>query len=304
MIVLGYSTLEKSSKIDEYVQANDIDKIVILSPRKFMFPFCSTLPFEWLEYKDIIEYKPFYRLLQEINKRTLVVVNECLRTQNRNDLTFNCIRHYLNQTTHQIVFQFLPIIDGINDFMTLFDFDTRSQWKRYPFDAGLLERSQVVAKEIPISFDVVRVEASQKTKSLYCRKKAELFSGLGLKDPHTIPRNLYLIGGKERSEAAGNLPALARNQRLQLDCQTYKEGSYPSQPYFVVDMPHNHIDFNDMVTLSGQSRFSVAATDLKVDQWYISRYQKWKEELDHVYAVLQQNQKRIGSSQRTDLVCL
>lgn len=305
MIILGYSTSEKCSKINEYVRDNDINKIVILSPIKFIFPYRSGAPLEWLEYKDIIEYKPFYRLLQEIDNRTLVVVNECLRTQNRNDLTFNCIRHYLNQTRHQLVFQFLPIIDGKEDFMTLFDFDTRSQWKRHPFDPGLLEGSQIFVNEVPISFDVLEVEALQKTKKLYNTKKAEFFDGLGLKDPHTIPRNLYLIGGKERGAVAGSSATLARNQRLQMErCHTYKEASYPSRPYFVVDLPHNHIDFNDVVTLSGQSGFPVASTDLKVDKWYISRYQKWKEELDYVYSVLQQNQKCIRGRQRTDLVRL
>jgi len=305
MIILGCSSFSKSQKIDRYISSNDIDKIVILSPQKFTFPYHPSLPVEWLEYKDIIEYKPFYRLLQEIDGRTLVVVNECLRTQNRNDLTFNCIRHYLNQARHQIVFQYFPIIDGKEDFMTLFDFDTRSQWKRHPFKVDLLLHSQIEANEIPISFEVVEIEASQKTKKLYNRKREELFDELRLKDPHTIPRNLYLIGGKERASAAGNSAVLSRNKRLQMKrCQTYKEDGYQSRPYFIVDLPHNHIDFNDVAALSEQSAFRVASTDLKVDKWYIDRYQRWKEELNYVYSVLQQNKKCIRSRQGADLVCL
>ena len=71
---------------------------------------------------EIIQYKFYYRLLQEIGKDTLLVVNECLRMQNRYDLTYNCLRLFLQQTPHALVFQYLPIIDTIADFMVLFDF--------------------------------------------------------------------------------------------------------------------------------------------------------------------------------------
>ena len=61
---------------------------------------------EFIEWADIIEYRYYYRLLQEIGSKTLVVVNECLRTQARHDLTYNCMRLFLNQTDHRLIFQY------------------------------------------------------------------------------------------------------------------------------------------------------------------------------------------------------
>jgi hypothetical protein len=71
---------------------------------------------EFIEYNELIECRTFYRLLQEIDQRTLVVLNECLRNQNRYDLTFNCIRHFLRQTSHHLIFQY-AIIEQPSDLL-------------------------------------------------------------------------------------------------------------------------------------------------------------------------------------------
>ena len=247
-------------------------------------------------------YKFFYRLLQEIDGKTLVVVNGCLRTQNRNDLTYNCIRHFLAQTEHRLVFQYLPIIDGAEDFMTLFDFDTRSQWKRERFDTELISSAEIVIKPITAQFHLKPIVASTKAKLAYAKQKEELFSSLGAKDPHTLPRNLYLLAGKEKLQAVFDwVSYVGRNNRFKLpSLQTYKEDAYTQSPYTVFEFCHNHIDFNDFMCLSGQSEFDVLATDLKADQWYCDRYQQWAKELERVYSVLQQSQDRSGCSERTD----
>ena len=120
-----YTDKQKEAIIKQYCQDNDLSHVVVISPEKHTFLFDGA---DQVEYSDTIEYATFYRLLEQINNRTLVVVSECLRTQNRYDLTYNCIRNFLNQTTHQIIFNTFPIIDTIEDFMILFDFDTQSRW--------------------------------------------------------------------------------------------------------------------------------------------------------------------------------
>ena len=94
MIRLGLSDDEKRACVARYRSEHGIGKVFILSPARFVFACEDSEQIEWAQ---IIQYRHFYRLLQEIDRSTLVVVNECLRTQNRSDLTYNCIRHFLQQ---------------------------------------------------------------------------------------------------------------------------------------------------------------------------------------------------------------
>jgi hypothetical protein len=287
MICLGYTTQQKKEALVGYCRDHDIAKTFVLSPKKFYFAHGLDSA-EVIEWSEIIMYHTFYRLLQEIDARTLVVVNECLRTQNRYDLTYNCIRNFLNQTSHQIIFQYLPFIDDIQDFMILFDFDTRSRWKRESFDEALLEHCRLTVRPIPIRFTPIQVETDEVLKRKYQKEKARLIDSIGIKDPHTIPRNLYLLSGKAKMRYADNEHAyIGRNNRLKIDTlQTYKGDCYPNQPYTIFEFPHNFIDFADFAALSRQQDFNILVSDLKVDQWYLQRYQQWSERINEGYASL------------------
>jgi len=286
MIYLGLNNHEKNLRINSFCTAHAIEKVFILSPKKFYFNFDFAAT-EVIEYADIIEYRYFYRLLQEINNSTLVVIKEFMRTQNRYDLTYNCIRHFLNQTRHQLIFQWLPLIDDMNDFMILFDFDTRSRWKREKFDIDLLENCRLEVKPHNITLNPVFTPTDDKLKAAYQKEKTKLIEGIGIKDPHTIPRNLYLMSGKAKMQSVemGSY-YLGRNNRFKVDTlQTYKEDHYPNN-YTVFEFPHNFIDFTDFLALSGQTELDVLTTDLKVDQWYFERYQQWARRLADGYANL------------------
>lgn len=295
MIVLGADIKEKNQIIFDYCQRHLIKKTVILSPRKFFFE-CDVHS-ETVEWADIIEYPFFYRLLQEIDSQTLVVVNECLRLQNRHDLTYNCIRHYLNRTGHQIVFQYLPMIDELQDFMTLVDFDTQSAWKRERFYPGLLDSLKLEIKPIRYRFNPIEIKVSEKLQAEYLQEKRKLIENLGLKDPHTVPRNLYLLGGKAKLSAVNkgyslfnenHVTYIGRNNRFKIEeFQTYKEDHYQKN-YTVFEFPHNFIDFSTFGTLSKQTEFDVLVTDLKVEKWYLERYQNWSERIENAYTSLQQ----------------
>src|SRR3990167_1032523 len=113
MIYIGYSDSDKRAAIAQYQAAHGITKTVVISADEFPLPISDT---DQIKYSDTIMYVTFYRLLQEIDSKTLIVINECLRTQNRYELTYNCIRNFLNQTTHQLIFQLLPQIDTADDF--------------------------------------------------------------------------------------------------------------------------------------------------------------------------------------------
>ena len=289
MIHLGASNHTKDAIVQKYCVDNGIKKVVILTPEKFVFN-CSFENKEYIKYDEIIKYVFFYRLLQELDDKTLLVINECLRTQNRHDLTYNCIRQYLNQTPHQIIFQYLPIIDGIEDFMTLFDFDTKSRWKREKFNAELLKERTIVTEGVSVNLNAIDVETSPITKAKYEKERERLFNEMAeeLKDPHTIPRNLYLVSGKDKlTKIEADKAYIGRNNRFKIEkMQTYKEDSYDNAPYTVFEFPHNFIDFSDFLSLSRQSDIDVLRADLRVDLYYWNRYQDWIENLNNAYKTL------------------
>jgi hypothetical protein len=293
MIYLGYEDNQKREIIARYIVDNDIEKTVVISGDKFPLPIPDT---DQVAYSDVIMYVTFYRLLQEITQKTLIVINESLRTQNRYDLAYNCIRNYLNMTGHQLIFQYLPQIDTQEDFMILFDFDTKSRWKRRPFDPYLVgEESQVSINDVPVKLVRVPVKTSPETKQKYMGDRKRLFEKIGNKDPHTIPRNLYLIGGKDKRAYvdANSLPMfgevglyVARNKRLGRDnIVTYAEAE-PGKEYTILELPHRFIDFSDFMRQTGQAGGRVLVADLKVDDWYFIRYQEWSERIHETYASL------------------
>lgn len=287
MIYIGYSDSEKRSIVADYQSANGTAKLVVIYPSAFPLPIEGA---DAIEYAEVIMYRTFYRLLQEIDDKTLIVINECLRTQNRYDLTYNCIRNFLNQTSHQLIFQHLPQIDTAEDFMILFDFDTHSRWKRESFLAELVRsNAHVRIHPICVDFNPISVCTSDKTKVKYESEKEKLFSGLGAADPHTLPRNLYLIGGNEKAAAIDPFKRyVARNKRLKLNnIDTYDDATTGNAPYVVLELPHRFIDFSDFMKTVNQSQFDVMVADIKVDRWYLERFNAWRERLDATYASLQ-----------------
>lgn len=292
MIYLGYKKNEKQDVIFSYIRDNFIKKVFILSPKKFYFDF----EYEFIEWNEIIQYKTYYRLLKDIDNNTLIVVNECLRKQNRYDLAYNCIRLFLNQTKHRIIFQYLPIIDNKENFMILFDFDTRSRWKRENFNIELFKDMNVKCKSIELKLNKLFIETDERLKIKYKKKKKELFDNIGLKDPHTIPRNLYLLSGKKKLKEIytknnlffnkNNRWYIGRNNRFKIkNFQTYKDNKYDKK-YIVFELSHNFINFIDFLYLSEQINIDIFISDLKVDEWYWKRYNNWIKEIQNVYSIL------------------
>ena len=172
--------------------------------------------------------------------------------------------------------------------MILFDFDTQSKWKRERFDIDLLSECSLHTDRVNIQLSPVYVPTSPLTQAKYEKEKKELFEKIGLKDPHTIPRNLYLIGGKDKLLRIDSSKSyIGRNNRLKIEkLQTYKEDFYSNSPYVIFELPHNYIDFVDFLSLSGQIEIEVLLADLKVDVFYWERYKTWLNNLLETYKLL------------------
>jgi hypothetical protein len=286
MICLGYNNQQKCKQIKHYISQNDIRKIYVFCPEKMQSNLLINA--EYVTYKNIIEYEYFYRLLQEIDQYTLLIIDECLRTQNRNDLTYNCLRHFINQAGHIIIFQYLPIIDSIEDFMILFDFDSKSQWKKEKFSVDIIKKTKIKTLQLNFYFVDYLIPASNNLLKKYNAEKNKIISSIGLKDPNTIPRNLYLITGAEKiKHLSPDNFYIGRNNRYKLSNLVTYHDEIQKRNYTIFEFPHNFIDFTDFLFFSQQLHFLVMTTNVKIDQWYFNRYLTWLNKLQDVYSKIQ-----------------
>lgn len=303
MIYLGLEDAAKAEAVTWYREEHAIRKVFVLSPQRFAPAFasdqmanpeaeCDGRQGLFIDWSDLIRYRYYYKLLQEVDRSTLVVVNECLRTQDRNCLTYNCIRNYLNQTPHVLVFQHLPIIDTIADFMVLFDFETGSRWKREPFRPELLGEAKIDVRPVPLELHPIQVPVDDKVRAAYAKEKTSLLAevrGDPDKDPHLLPRNLLLVSG--RAKLAHVDPArryVGRNNRFKLpNVETYREAAGPGERV-VFEPPHNFLDIVDFLATSRQQRLEMLVADTKADAWYLRRYQDWTQRVNDAQAILRQ----------------
>ena len=284
MICLGLTGTQKKERVARYCAEHGIRKVFALGPQRFQLLLDAA---EWIDWPNLIRYTYYYRLLQEIDGSTLVVVNECLRTPNRNDLTYNCIRNFLNQTEHQLVFQALPLRDTFEDVMILFDFDPRSRWKRSSWSEDLRAELRLETSQIAPTITPIAVPTDTSTRDAYVHEKRKLVADIGLRDPHTIPRNLYLRSGRARLDHID--PArgyVGRNNRFKIPGMLpYDAAAYPDE-LTVFEFCHDFGDFADFVSVSRQETIPALVADLKVDRWYLDRFQGWCGRLRDAYATL------------------
>lgn len=300
MIYLGLDDDAKSAAVEDYIAQHGITKVFVISPDRFAPAFAPTAvthPDEvdgrrgvYIPWPLHIEYRYYYRVLQAADPTTLVVLNEVLRGQQRTMLSFNCIRTFLRHANHQLVFQYLPIIDSLDDVMTLVDFDTRSRWWDQPFSSEMLKEVELHITPVPIEIVPVRVPVDEKTRAAYSKEKTTLLAevrGDPDKDPHLIPRNLLLVSGKAKLPFVD--PArryVGRNNRVKLpNMETFRDAKGPGERV-VFELPHNVIELADLLTVSRQSRVEVLVADTKTEDWYLSRFQGWAERVRDATLVL------------------
>jgi hypothetical protein len=284
MIRIGLNIDEKQLTINNYLQKYKIRKVFVFNPTKFSLPTKLDVPVEYIKYDDIIMYKFFYRLLEEIDNNTLLVFNECLRTQKRSDLTYNCAHHYCDQTNHKIVFEYLPFIETNADFMILLDFINKGKYKSKSFDYHFLQDEDIKAKPVKFILEAVDMLITANDVKKYENKKEQLFDNLGNSDPDIIPRQLHVWAGNLKKYMIDlKIKYVARNDRFKLPNVTaYK--NIISCDYDIIDFPHRRIDFNDFLKITSIKNIKFINSGLKVDLYYINELNAWIKRLGEFYA--------------------
>ena len=287
MIRLGLKIDEKKKEIENFLKDKKIKKIIVFYPEEFPLKLPELekeYEIKYVEYAEIIMYRTFYPLLEIIDKETLLIFNECMRTQNRSDLTYNCAHHYCNQTPHKMVFEYFPFIENEQDFMIFLDLLNKGKYKGKSFKDEFLKGEDIKAKPIYLNIEDIKVNITEEEKIKYEKYKEELFNNLGAKDPDTIPRQLHIWAGNLKKRAI--LPSkkyVARNKRFNMpNIITYKEVK-EGEEYIIIDFPHRRIDFNDFLKKTGITTIEFLNTNLKVDLYYLNDLKNWNERLVNFY---------------------
>lgn len=287
MIRIGLGPREKQQVVSEYLAGSGIKKVFCFYYKGSPVKFKVDCEIEYIEYADIEMYKYFYRLLEEIDSSSLIIMDECMRTQNRSELIYNCAHHYLNQTPHRIIFEYFPIIESKQDFMILLDFENKGKFKGKPFDYVYLQTEDVKIRPRKVKLQTINVDTADKDRERYEKKKEQLFATLGEKDPDTIPRNLQLLAGdmKKKAVEPGQL-YVARNKRLKLNnVLTYQDiAEVGKGDYIVIDMHYRRLDFNDFLKTTCMNRIKYLSTTLPIDSVIMTEFAKWKARLEAIYA--------------------
>jgi hypothetical protein len=288
MIRLGLKIDEKKKEIENFLKEKKIKKIIVFYPEEFPLKLPELekeYEIKYVEYAEIIMYRTFYPLLEIIDKETLLIFNECMRTQNRSDLTYNCAHHYCNQTPHKIVFEYFPFIETEQDFMILLDLLNKGKYKGKSFKDEFLKEEDIKAKPIYLNIEDIKVNITEEERKKYEEYKEELFNNLGAKDPDTIPRQLHVWAGNLKKRAI--LPTkkyVARNKRFNMpNVITYKDVKEGAE-YIIIDFPHRRIDFNDFLKTTQQTNIKFLNTYLKVDLYYFNDLKSWYEKVVNFYA--------------------
>lgn len=309
MIWLGMDPVIKQEIIRDYMAQHGLRKAFVLSPRRFAISGwdremtdpeaeCNGCEGLFVEWSNITFYRYYYRLLQQIDHDTLVVVNEGLRSRDRHSLPYNCVRAFLQQTHHVLVFSTLPIIEDMDDAMILIDWDTRSKWRRDPFDVAMLREVKVQGVCLSPVFEPVAVPVNDETLAAYSRERERLFAAVEAdpsKDPHQIPRQLHLLSGKAKADFLKRLPlaqsatlypVLVRNDRLKIPGSTTYQLLDTRQGHNILEWPHAFVEFADALAVNRGTSFRVLVADTKADAWYMDRYNRWTERVAHAASTL------------------
>lgn len=272
----------KQRIIDEYIQDHDIKKVLVIYSDRTAVNFDISLPLEVLELKESIKYVNYYHMLEYVDKWTLVIIDNVLRSQHRRSLEHNCVNVITNQSKHKLVFNYLPFIDNQDDFMTLLDFNDKNKYSVELFNKAFIRDPDVHIRLVPLELEFIDVPISDKDIERYEAKKESLFNSIGDSDPDTIPNNLSLLAGDIRYKNLGSLDCsyIARNQRFKdPNVHTYKEKIWGR----ILDFPIGKPELIDMLTNTRQYDIAVATSRLKVDVYNMKEYNAWFDRLGDFY---------------------
>jgi hypothetical protein len=271
MIYIGLTAGDKSKVIRD--KMSEYRKTYVFVSDKYANDLDLSGDFEVITYSEVILYRFFYRLLGEINKDSLIVVNEFIKSRKRSDLTYNCLAKYINQCGETLVFNFAPLISEAEDFMILSDMETRGQSRLSSFSREFWKNTLTFTSGYAPVLDKIEISVSKADRDKYSEMKKKLIDNLGERDPQTIPRNLHLYTGTLKAKSYTE-EIICRNKRLGRGI-TYDDVGRFNAKAAICDFPVSERDLWNYLYHTRQERIiALIAKGLPVDKFYFDRYQQ------------------------------
>ena len=181
MIYLGLSLSEKQKAVAYYAACHNIHKIWTIGEPLNLDNEDVT------SWRNVIEYDYYNRLRTAIRQDDLIVINEILHTSKRADLGYNCIRQYVVQTPHRLIFQTYPFHNEESDLAILYDFLQINPFLNTPWPD--IDISQYIArcKMPPITMTIEPVTLTEAQVQRYEIAKKKIFDKL-IGSPATLPK--------------------------------------------------------------------------------------------------------------------
>lgn len=288
MIRIGLGIRQKEKLINDYIKNNDIDNIFILYSKNFYQKLNLCKEYEEIEYNEWEMYRTFYPMIEKVHSKTLIIVNEALRTTNYQDLKINCATVWLNQTPHRIILNTFPFINGKEDFRILQKLNEGIK-QVDNFDYMQLQTEDILVKPYKIKLNVIEIiRTTEKQKKAYEDLKNKIFKeieGKVNKDPNNLPRALQIKAGdyKKKSINDNNI-YIARNGRFKAyNVETYRNFNHKAK-HIIIDFPIGNLSLIDYILQTKTNELRYISTDLSIDSYLTNEVAKWIGRLDAFYA--------------------
>jgi hypothetical protein len=281
MIYLGYNDEEKKNVINNYIKDNKINNIYFITNEDLNINIDYD-NIKYVVYKNIMKYAYYYRIIENTTRKTLIIINEILKDRNRYNLTYNCIRVFLNNTNHILIFNYFPIIYNREDFCSLIDFDTQTRFKYYKLKDIDFNILNIECKKIDLKLNKIYVSYDLFGKDTYLKSyleyKEDLFKNFSSKDVHVLPRKLQLFTSKIKNRFVKEKCISRTKSKKNVSFK-----SLPKEKLKIIDLPFNMVDLINYLYLSKIKEINVITTGFKVDLWFEDRVEKFIKELKYIY---------------------
>ncbi len=177
---------EARYEISQNIALLDVERVFVVGDDVILD---SDIPVERITYAQSIEYRYYYSWLQRIGTKSLVVWNNALRTANRYDLHYNCIRRYMQQAGNRLIFERLPIRKKKEDFMILWDMVQDNPFLKEAYEEARFAAGSIAMKDVGVDVEQVPVVLTPAEIEKYAAEKDKAIASVK-KDPDIVPRRL------------------------------------------------------------------------------------------------------------------
>ncbi len=191
---------DKNRIVLDYIKNKEIDKIFVIGDE---LNIDTDIEVEIIPFSKCFWFIYYYRLPNEINKKSLIILNESLRKQNRYDLSYNCIRKYVIQTEYRLIFNYYPIIKKREDIMILYDMITPNPFLKEQYKY-MNKLGGIFLHKIEFEINKTDIEFDEDIIQEYELKKEEII-GQVKSDPDIIPRRLLKFSEKKHGKGYDSL---------------------------------------------------------------------------------------------------